>query len=123
MTHLLHRVVQRLVVASGRDQTGIAGGELRAEAPGGLQISNGEYLTALQQGQASVPADPGALATNHCVAYAMTEQLAQAQQACDSAVQAAQMELAQLPSWNPRSHTQAASSQAVAYSRVRVVSI
>jgi hypothetical protein len=88
---------------------------------GGTQIASGEYLTATQETHASVQADPGALATNHCVAFAMSEQLAQAQRACDSAVEAAHSEQAQLPSWNPRSHAQAANSQAVAYSNRAVL--
>lgn len=88
---------------------------------GGTQIANGEYLSATRISRAGVPADPGALATNHCVAFAMSQQLAQAQRACDSAVQAAYSEQAQLPSWNARSHAQAANSQAVAYSNRAVL--
>jgi hypothetical protein len=88
---------------------------------GGTQISNGEYLTATRQTPASLPGDPGALATNHCVAFAMSAQFPQAQLACDSAVQAASREQAQLPSWNPHSRGQAANSQAVAYSNRAVL--
>ena len=50
---------------------------------GGTQIANGEYLSATQVSHAGVPGDPGALATNHCVAFAMSQQLTQAQAACD----------------------------------------
>jgi hypothetical protein len=88
---------------------------------GGTQISNGEYLTATRETTASLPGDPGALATNHCVAFAMSQQLAKAQVACDSAVQAAHSEQAQLPSWNPRSHAEAVTSLAVAYSNRAVL--
>ena len=88
---------------------------------GGTQITNGEYLTATQQTDVSLQSDPGALATNHCVAFAMSEQLAQAQLACDSAVQAAQNEQAQLPAGDPRSRVQAANSRAVAYSNRAVL--
>ena len=88
---------------------------------GGTQISHGEYLPATQAQHASVQADPGALATNHCVAFAMSEQLAQAQLACDSAMRAAHDEQAQLPSWNPRSREQADNSEAVAYSNRAVL--
>jgi hypothetical protein len=88
---------------------------------GGTQIANGEYLSATQVSHAGVPGDPGALATNHCVAFAMSQQLTQAQAACDSAVQAAYREQAQLPSWTARSHAQAANSQAVAYSNRAVL--
>ena len=56
---------------------------------GGTQIANGEYLSATRVTRAGVLGDPGALATNHCVAFAMSEQLAQARLACDSAVEAA----------------------------------
>jgi hypothetical protein len=88
---------------------------------GGTQITHGEYLSATQQEHASVQSDPGALATNHCVAFAMSERLAQAQLACDSAVQAARVELAQLPTWSPSSHAEAQNSQAVAYSNRAVL--
>lgn len=88
---------------------------------GGTQIANGEFLTATQQTDATVRADPGALATNQCVAFAMSERLAQAQLACDSAVLAAYSERAQPPAWNPRSHAQAANAQAVAYSNRAVL--
>jgi hypothetical protein len=88
---------------------------------GGTQITHGQYLTATQDVHASVQSDPGALATNHCVAFAMSDQLAQAQVACDSAVQEAHSEQADLPSWNPRSHAQALNSQAVAYSNRAVL--
>ncbi len=85
---------------------------------GGTQISNGEYLTAIRE-TPGLPDDPAGLATNQCVALAMSAQLAQAQHACDSAVQAAYREQAQLPSWSPRG--QAANSQAVAYSNRAVL--
>ncbi len=88
---------------------------------GGTQIANGEYLSATQVTRAGVPQDRGALATNHCVAFAMSEQLGKAQLACDSAVQAAFSEQAELPSWNARSRAQAANSQAVAYSNRAVL--
>ena len=88
---------------------------------GGTQITNGEYLTATRQAPAGLQADPGALATNHCVAFAMSAQLAQAQLACDSAVEAAHSEQVQVPSWNPRSHAEALNSQAVAYSNRAVL--
>jgi hypothetical protein len=88
---------------------------------GGTQIANGEYLSATQVTRAGVPEDRGALATNHCVAFAMSEQLGKAQLACDSAVQAAFCEQAELPSWNARSRAQAANSQAVAYSNRAVL--
>lgn len=88
---------------------------------GGTQIANGEYLSATKVTRAGVPEDRGALATNHCVAFAMSEQLAQAQLACDTAVQAAFSEQAELPSWSARSHAQAANSQAVAYSNRAVL--
>ena len=71
--------------------------------------------------RASVQADPGALATNHCVAFAMSEQHAQAQLACDAAVRDAHGEQAQLPSWNPRSHAVAANAEAIAYSNRAVL--
>ena len=88
---------------------------------GGTQIANGEYLSATRVTRAGVAGDPGALATNHCVAFAMSEQLAQAQLACDSAVEAASSEQAELPSWNPRGRAHAAISQAVAYSNRAVL--
>lgn len=88
---------------------------------GGTQISHGEYVTATQAPGASVQSDPGATATNHCVAYAMSEQHAQAQLACDAAIQDARSEQAQLPSWNPRSHAEAANSEAIAYSNRAVL--
>jgi hypothetical protein len=88
---------------------------------GGTQISHGEYVTATQAPSASVQSDPGALATNHCVAYAMSEQHAQALLACDAAIQDAHSEQAQLPSWNPRSHTEATESEAIAYSNRAVL--
>ena len=88
---------------------------------GGTQITNGEYLTATAAAHSDVQADPAALATNHCVAFAMSEQLAQARQACDTAIRAAHSEQAQLPSWNPRSRQQAVDAQAVAYSNRAVL--
>ena len=88
---------------------------------GGARIAHGEYLTATRAEHASVPADPGALATNHCVAFAMSERLAQARLACDAAVRAAHSEQAQSPSWNPRSREKAAISEAVAYSNRAVL--
>ncbi len=88
---------------------------------GGTQIGQGQYLSATRASAAGVAGDPGALATNHCVAFAMSEQLAQAQLACDSAVQAASREQAQLPSWNPRSRAQGANAQALAYSNRAVL--
>ncbi len=66
-------------------------------------------------------ADPGALATNHCVAFAMSERLAQARLACDSAVQAAHSEQTRSPSWSPRGPEQATNSAAVAYSNRAVL--
>lgn len=88
---------------------------------GGTRIAHGEYRTATQAEHATVQADPGALATNHCVAFAMSERLAQARLACDSAVQAAHSEQTQSPSWNPRGREQAANSAAVAYSNRAVL--
>jgi hypothetical protein len=90
---------------------------------GGTQISHGEYVTATTAQNVSVQSDPGALATNHCVAYAMSEQHMhmQAQQACDAAVQDAHSEQAAAPSWNPRSRVEASNSAAIAYSNRAVL--
>jgi hypothetical protein len=88
---------------------------------GGTQITHGEYLTATKQVDASVQADPGALATNHCVAFTMSAQRAEAQLACDSAVVAANGEMRQLAAGDPRNHAGALDSQAVAYSNRAVL--
>jgi hypothetical protein len=92
-----------------------------SNSAGGTQIAHGEYLTATQADNTSLQPDRGALATNHCVAYAMSEQHALAQLACDAAVQDARSEQAQLPSWNPRSHALALKAEAVAYSNRAVL--
>ncbi len=88
---------------------------------GGAQIAQGEYASAAQARRSGLQSDPGALDTNRCVALAMSEQLAQAQRACDSAVRAAVWEQAQLPSWNPASRNMASNAQAVAYSNRAVL--
>ena len=87
---------------------------------GGPQIAQGEYRVAAQARPSGLQADPGALATNQCVALAMSEQLAQAQQACDSAVQAARFEQAP-PSWSVASRGEASNAQAIAYSNRAVL--
>ena len=64
-------------------------------------------------------ADPQALDTNRCVAYAMTQQLAQARVACQAAVRAAQE--ADWQSGSPRARRQSAVSAAMAYSNRAVL--
>jgi hypothetical protein len=59
---------------------------------GGEPLTNGNYGSAAQALRSAgngALADPQALDTNRCVAYAMTRQLAPARAACDAAVRAA----------------------------------
>ena len=89
---------------------------------GGQPLMSGEYGSAAQalqsQGNGAL-ADPQALDTNRCVAYAMTQQLAQARVACQAAVRAA--EEADWQSGSPRARRQSAVSAAMAYSNRAVL--
>jgi hypothetical protein len=88
---------------------------------GATQFTQGEYLEAAQTQFTAAPLDAGASATNRCVTLTMSEQLAQAQQACDGAIKAASTEEVQSPSWSVASRAQANNSQAVAYSNRAVL--
>ena len=89
---------------------------------GGQPLMSGDYGSAAQavqsQGNGAL-ADPQALDTNRCVAYAMTQQLAQARVACQAAVRAA--EEADWQSGSPRARRQSAVSAAMAYSNRAVL--
>jgi hypothetical protein len=84
---------------------------------GGEPLTSGNYGSAAQALQSAgngALADPQALNTNRCVAYAMTRQLAPARAACDAAVRAPQGSAS--PIWSPQARRQAALCAAVAYS-------
>ncbi len=89
---------------------------------GGEPLTSGNYGNAAQAVQSEgngALADPQALDTNRCVAYAMTQQRAQARHACDAAVRAAQE--AESPLWSPQARQQCALGAAVAYSNRAVL--
>ena len=89
---------------------------------GGQPLASGNYPNAAQAVRSEdtgALADPPALDTNRCVAYAMTQQLGQAQAACDAAVRAAQETGS--PSWSPQARQQSALGAAVAYSNRAVL--
>jgi hypothetical protein len=90
---------------------------------GGQPLMSGDYASAAQavqsQGNGAL-ADPQALDTNRCVAYAMTQQLVQARAACQAAVRAAAQE-SDWQSSSPRARQQSAVSAAVAYSNRAVL--
>jgi hypothetical protein len=61
-----------------------------SDRAGGSHLSEGDYRGAtqlLRKVPSGVLLDPAAVASNRCVAYAMTQQLAAARSACDSAVE------------------------------------
>jgi hypothetical protein len=88
---------------------------------GGIPISQGDYAVAAQVAHehVSLQSDPGATATNRCVAFAMSEQLSQAQHACDAAIQEARISDTQVLSWTD--HSQERNAAAVAYSNRAVL--
>jgi hypothetical protein len=89
---------------------------------GGHALAGGDYSGATRalHGFDAGAADPAALATNRCVAYAMTQQLRMALAACDAAVQAVQAESdgSVLAQENPQA---ARTSAALAYSNRAVL--
>lgn len=88
---------------------------------GGTPITQGDYAVAAQVAHehVSLQSDPGATATNRCVAFAMSEQLGEAQHACDAAIQEARITDTQVLSWTE--HGQERNAQAVAYSNRAVL--
>jgi hypothetical protein len=92
---------------------------------GGAQLATGEYADAAQavlaQGTATGASDPEALDTNRCVAYTMTQQLAQAHHACDAAVADAHRADDTMLSFSPRTQQQSDAAAAVAYSNRAVM--
>jgi hypothetical protein len=89
---------------------------------GGQPLTRGNYdhaAQAVRSEDTGALADPQALDTNRCVAFAMTQQLGQARVACDAAVRAAQQSGS--PSWSPQARQQSALSAAVAYSNRAVL--
>jgi hypothetical protein len=90
---------------------------------GGAPISQGDYAVAAQVAHehVSLQSDPGATATNRCVAFAMSEQLSQAQHACDAAIQEARISDTQVLSWTDHGHDQERNAEAVAYSNRAVL--
>ena len=89
---------------------------------GGVPLTSGNYDNAAQavrsEGTGAL-ADPQALDTNRCVAYAMTQQLGQARAACDAAVRASAG--SESPSWSAQARQQSALCAAVAYSNRAVL--
>lgn len=92
---------------------------------GGAALVSGDYGSAAQLMHRDVDSlslpDPQALATNRCVAYAMTQQLAKARAACDEAVRATQRADLSAPSWRAASVREKANDAAVAYSNRAVL--
>jgi tetratricopeptide (TPR) repeat protein len=91
---------------------------------GGAPLANGDYdgaAQAVQQSANSALADPQALETNRCVAYAMTRQLQQARAACDAAVRAARVDDSSWVQWNPKTRQQTQAYAAAAYSNRAVL--
>lgn len=89
---------------------------------GGQPLASGNYGNAAQavQGEGNgALSDPQALDTNRCVAYAMTQQRAQARAACNAAVRAAQGTESSF--WSPQARQQSALCAAVAYSNRAVL--
>jgi hypothetical protein len=76
---------------------------------------------ALSQAADGTQLDAAAVATNRCVAYAMTRQLAAARVACDAAVQAAQSDDAGSVLMSQRTPRQEHASAALAYSNRAVL--
>ncbi len=90
---------------------------------GGATLVSGDYgsaAQAVQQGGMS-GSDPQALATNRCVAYAMSGQLAPARAACDAAVRESQPDDSMLTQASAHGRAQAADASALAYSNRAVL--
>ncbi len=92
---------------------------------GGENLSSGDFGHAAQVLYAPSPTelagDPQALATNRCVAYAMTGQMEKAHAACDAAVHTARVSDGAAALWNPKSRHQSDEASAVAYSNRAVL--
>ncbi|MBS0379372.1 MAG: hypothetical protein JSS29_12850 [Proteobacteria bacterium] len=92
---------------------------------GGENLSTGDFGHAAQAVYAPSPteltSDPQALATNRCVAYAMTGQMDKAHAACDAAVHAARASDGAAALWNPKSRHESDAASAVAYSNRAVL--
>ncbi len=92
---------------------------------GGENLSSGDFGHAAQAVYAASPteltSDPQALATNRCVAYAMTGQMDKAHAACDAAVHAARASDGAAALWNPKSRHESDAASAVAYSNRAVL--
>ena len=86
-----------------------------ADAPGGAALAAGDYAAATQRLRAARerPAASGAaLATNRCIAYTLTHELAAARLACDDALSAARLERARLPAWGAPSDARSLAARA-----------
>lgn len=94
-----------------------------SNVPGGRALLAGDYDTAMSQlSRVRISSrDEGGMSTNRCVALTVTRQWQKARVACDEAVQDADRERLDLPSWMSGTHQEQDNYLAIAYSNRAVL--